>query len=123
MATPRSRARPAEPPLFLIRLRLRPELLKRSPKPSIPRLVVTRYEAISVDGTPSPMSRVGATGETAKRPVHLPAMGFVFRAAYYNSAVGKLWLEQGGTAWSAISGAGEFGRRGTSGRRGVSACR
>jgi prolyl oligopeptidase len=105
---------PLTPPsLFLIRPAATPELLKRSPQAFDPAgLVVTRYEAISVDGTRIPYVQVGPPGETGEAAVHLSGYGGfgISQLPYYNSAVGKLWLEQGGTSVVAnIRGGGEFG--------------
>jgi prolyl oligopeptidase len=75
-------------------------------------LVVTRHEAISEDGTRIPYVQVGPPGETGEAPVHLSGYGGfgISQLPYYNSAVGKLWLEQGGTSIVAnIRGGGEFG--------------
>jgi prolyl oligopeptidase len=76
--------------------------------------VVTRHEAVSVDGERIPYVQVGPPGETGDAPVHLTGYGG-FRIPmlpYYNSAVGKLWLERGGTSVVAnIRGGGEFGTR------------
>jgi len=59
-----------------------PELLKRSPQASIRRLVVTRYEAISVDGTRIPYVQLGPPGETGEAAVHLSGYAAsVFAAA------------------------------------------
>ena len=105
---------PLTPPsLFLIRPAATPELLKRSPQAFDPAgLVVTRYEAISVDGTRIPYVQVGPPGETGEAAVHLSGYGGfgISQLPYYNSAVGKLWLEQDGTSVVAnIRGGGEFG--------------
>jgi prolyl oligopeptidase len=105
---------PLTPPsLFLIRPAATPELLKRAPQAFDPAgLVVTRHEAISEDGTRIPYVQVGPPGETGEAPVHLSGYGGfgISQLPYYNSAVGKLWLEQGGTSVVAnIRGGGEFG--------------
>jgi prolyl oligopeptidase len=105
---------PLTPPsLFLVRPAAAPELLKRAPQAFDPAgLVVTRHEAISEDGTRIPYVQVGPPGETGEAPVHLSGYGGfgISQLPYYNSAVGKLWLEQGGTSVVAnIRGGGEFG--------------
>jgi prolyl oligopeptidase len=105
---------PLTPPsLFLVRPGVSPELLKRGPRAFDPAgLVVTRHEAISSDGTRVPYVQVGPPGETGEAPVHLSGYGGfgISQLPYYNSALGKLWLERGGTGVVAnIRGGGEFG--------------
>src|SRR3984893_6990645 len=105
---------PLTPPsLFLVRPAAAPELLKRAPQAFAPAgLVVSRHEAISEDGTRIPYVQVGPPGETGEAAVHLSGYGGfgISQLPYYNSAVGKLWLEQGGTSVVAnIRGGGEFG--------------
>ena len=99
--------------LFLVRPGAAPELLKRAPQAFDPAgLVVTRHEAISVDGARIPYTQVGPPGETAEAPVHLAGYGGfgISQLPYYNVAIGKLWLERGGTSVVAnIRGGGEFG--------------
>ncbi len=101
--------------LFLVRPAAAPELLKRAPKAFDPSgLVVSRHEATSADGTRIPYTQVGPPGETGEAPVHLSGYGGfgISDLPYYNSAVGKLWLERGGTGVVAnIRGGGEFGTR------------
>jgi prolyl oligopeptidase len=56
--------------------------------------------------------QVGPAQETGDAPVHFTGYGgFALPSLpYYNSAVGKLWLERGGTSVVAdIRGGGEFG--------------
>src|SRR5690242_7828702 len=105
---------PLTPPsLFLVRPAAAPELLKRAPEAFDPAgLVVTRHEAISPDGTRIPYVQVGPPGDTGDAPIHLSGYGGfrISQLPYYNSAVGKLWLERGGTSVVAnIRGGGEFG--------------
>jgi prolyl oligopeptidase len=105
---------PLTPPsLFLIRPPAAPELLKRAPQAFDPTgLVVTRHEATSPDGARIPYVQVGPPGETGEAPVHLSGYGGfgVSQLPYYNPALGKLWLERGGTGVVAnIRGGGEFG--------------
>ena len=105
---------PLTPPsLYLIPPGEAPQLLKRAPQAFDPAgLVVTRHEAISLDGTRVPYVQVGPPGETGGAPVHLSGYGGfgISQLPYYNSAVGKLWLERGGTGVVAnIRGGGEFG--------------
>jgi prolyl oligopeptidase len=90
-----------------------PVLLKRSSPAFSPEgLVVTRHEAISVDGERIPYTQTGPAGETGDAPVHLTGYGG-FRLPsmpYYNASIGKMWLERGGTSVIAnIRGGGEFG--------------
>jgi prolyl oligopeptidase len=105
---------PLTPPsLMLIAKGQSPAVLKRSPAAFSPEgLVVTRHEAVSVDGERIPYTQTGPTGETGDAPVHLTGYGgfTVSSMPYYNSAIGKLWLERGGTSVTAnIRGGGEFG--------------
>ncbi len=90
-----------------------PVVLKRSSPAFSPEgLVVTRHEAISVDGERIPYTQTGPAGETGEAPVHLTGYGG-FRIPsmpYYNASIGKIWLERGGTSVIAnIRGGGEFG--------------
>ena len=105
---------PLTPPsLYLIPPGSTPQLLKRAPPTFDPAgLVVTRYEAVSHDGTRIPYVQVGPPSETGEAPVHLSAYGGfgISQLPYYNPSVGKLWLERGGTGVVAnIRGGGEFG--------------
>ena len=92
-----------------------PTVLKRAPKTfSADGLVATQHEAISIDGERIPYVQTGPATETGAAPVHLRAYGgfAVSERPYYNSAIGKLWLERGGTSVLAnIRGGGEFGTR------------
>jgi prolyl oligopeptidase len=92
-----------------------PTVLKRAPKTfSADGFVVTQHEAISIDGERIPYVQTGPAAETGDAPVHLRAYGgfAVSERPYYNSAIGKLWLERGGTSVLAnIRGGGEFGTR------------
>jgi prolyl oligopeptidase len=105
---------PLTPPsLFLVPPLAAPQLLKRAPQTFDPAgLVVTHHEAISEDGTRIPYVQVGPPGETGEAPIHLSGYGGfgISQLPYYNSALGKLWLERGGTGVVAnIRGGGEFG--------------
>jgi prolyl oligopeptidase len=105
---------PLRPPsLYLVPPLAAPQLLKRGPQSFDPAgLVVTRHEAISEDGTRIPYVQVGPQGETGEAPVHLSGYGGfgISMLPSYNSALGKLWLERGGTGVVAnIRGGGEFG--------------
>jgi prolyl oligopeptidase len=92
-----------------------PTLLKRAPKTfSADGLAVTQHEAISIDGERIPYVQTGPAAETGDAPVYMSAYGGFGHSVrpYYNSALGKLWLERGGTAVQAnIRGGGEFGTR------------
>jgi prolyl oligopeptidase len=107
---------PLTPPSLLLIARgpgQGPIVLKRQPAAfSSEGLVVTRHEAISVDGERIPYVQTGPAGETGDAPVHLSGYGgfAISSLPYYNSTVGKLWLERGGTSVVAnIRGGGEFG--------------
>lgn len=105
---------PLTPPsLLLLEPGKAPELLRRSPPVfSAEGQVVTRHEAVSVDGERIPYVQTGPTGETGEAPVYMTGYGGfgISRQPVYNSAVGKLWLERGGTSVVAnIRGGGEFG--------------
>ncbi len=101
--------------LMLIEDMQSPTVLKRAPKTFYAEgLVVTRHEAISTDGERIPYVETGPAAKTGDAPVYLNAYGGfgVSVRPYYNSAVGKLWLERGGTSVIAnIRGGGEFGTR------------
>jgi prolyl oligopeptidase len=105
---------PLTPPaLFLVEPAAAPALLKRAPEAFSPEgLVTRRHDAISADGTRIPYIQVGPPGESGEAPVHLYGYGGygISQLPYYNSAIGKLWLERGGTSVVAnIRGGGEFG--------------
>jgi prolyl oligopeptidase len=105
---------PLTPPsLYLIPPGSTPQLLKRAPQTFDPSdLVVTRHEAVSQDGTRIPYVQVGPPEETGDAPVHLYGYGGfgISQLPYYNSAIGKLWLERGGTGVVvSLRGGGEFG--------------
>ena len=95
--------------------RAAPTVLKRTPAAfDATGLVVTKHEAISVDGERIPYTQTGPAGETGDAPVHLTGYGG-FRISSlpaYGLRTGKLWLERGGTTVLAnIRGGGEFGTR------------
>lgn len=105
---------PLTPPsLFLIERGSAPVLLKQAPQGFDPAgLVVTRHEAVSSDGTRIPYVQVGPPGETGDAPVHLYGYGGfnISMPPFYNPAIGKLWLERGGTSVIAhLRGGREFG--------------
>jgi prolyl oligopeptidase len=105
---------PLTPPsLYLIEPQAAPALLKRAPQAfDATGLVITRHDAVSSDGTRIPYVQVGPAGMTGDAPVHMYGYGGFGASmpAYYNSAVGKLWLERGGTSVTAhLRGGLEFG--------------
>ena len=106
---------PLTPPsLLLIAIGEGPTILKQSPPAFSPAgLVVTRHEAISVDGERIPYVQTGpAAKDTGDAPVYVTGYGgfAISMLPTYNSAIGKLWLERGGTSVTAnIRGGGEFG--------------
>jgi prolyl oligopeptidase len=107
---------PLTPPsLMLIEGAASPALLKQAPRTfNTNGLVVTQHEAISVDGERIPYVQTGPATETGDAPVHMTAYGGFGHSVkpYYSSALGKLWLERGGTCVQAnIRGGGEFGTR------------
>jgi len=101
--------------LMLIEHLQAPTVLKRAPKTfSASGLVVTQHEATSIDGERIPYVQTGPAAETGDAPVYISAYGGFGLSVrpYYNSAIGKLWLERGGTSVQAnIRGGGEFGTR------------
>jgi prolyl oligopeptidase len=101
--------------LMLIEGTAAPVVLKRAPRTfSADGLAITQHEAISTDGERIPYVQTGPASPTGDAPVHLNAYGgfAVSMRPSYNSAIGKLWLEQGGTSVVAnIRGGGEFGTR------------
>jgi prolyl oligopeptidase len=101
--------------LLLLQDMQAPTLLKRAPRTFTgDGLVVTQHEAVSTDGERIPYVQTGPASETGDAPVHLTGYGGFGLASrpYYNSMIGKLWLERGGTSVLAnIRGGGEFGTR------------
>ncbi|MCW5733070.1 MAG: S9 family peptidase [Enhydrobacter sp.] len=105
---------PLTPPsLMVLEPGKAPAVLKRSLAAfSDEGLVVTRHEAVSVDGERIPYVQTGPAGETGDAPVHMTGYGGFGLPSrpYYNASIGKLWLERGGTSVTAnIRGGGEFG--------------
>ncbi len=105
---------PLTPPsLMLLAEGQGPTVLKRAPAAfSTEGLVVTRHDAISVDGERIPYVQTGPAKETGDAPVHLSGYGgfAISTMPYYQSGIGKIWLERGGTSVTAnIRGGGEFG--------------
>jgi len=91
-----------------------PTLLRAStPMFDATGLVVTRHEAVSVDGERIPYVQTGPAGaETGEAPVHLYGYGGfrIPQLPVYRGMTGKLWLEKGGTSVVAsIRGGAEFG--------------
>ena len=90
-----------------------PALLKKSPAAfNAAGLAVSRHEAVSSDGTRIPYVQVGPRQATGEAPVHLNGYGGfgLSEKPHYRTAIGKLWLERGGTSVVAnIRGGGEFG--------------
>jgi len=101
--------------MTLIEPGVAPVVLKRAPRTfNADGLVVARHEAVALDGERIPYVQVGPAGETGTAPVLINGYGGfgLARLPYYSSAVGKLWLERGGTSVTAnIRGGGEFGSR------------
>ena len=107
---------PLTPPsLMLIEGIGSPAILKQAPKTfTADGLVVTRHEAVSVDGERIPYVQTGPAAETGDAPVYLGAYGGfgIALKPHYDASLGKLWLERGGTTVQAnIRGGGEFGTR------------
>jgi prolyl oligopeptidase len=107
---------PLTPPsLMLIEGVSHPALLKQAPRTfDADGLVTTQHEAISVDGERIPYVQTGPAADAGDAPVYMSAYGGFGHSVkpYYNSALGKLWLERGGTTVQAnIRGGGEFGTR------------
>ncbi|GGI28766.1 prolyl oligopeptidase family serine peptidase [Bradyrhizobium guangdongense] len=92
-----------------------PVVLKQAPKTfNADGLVVTQHEAVSVDGERIPYVQTGPAGVSGAAPVYMTAYGGFGLAVrpQYNSSLGKLWLERGGTTVQAnLRGGGEFGTR------------
>lgn len=92
-----------------------PIVLKRAPAVfDTAGLVVTRHEAVSIDGERIPYTQVGPAALTGEAPVLMRGYGgfALTKQPFYESAGGKLWLERGGTTVTAnIRGGGEFGTR------------
>ncbi|MDA9432867.1 prolyl oligopeptidase family serine peptidase [Bradyrhizobium sp. CCBAU 51627] len=90
-------------------------VLKQAPKTfNADGLIVTQHEAISVDGERIPYVQTGPAGVSGDAPVYMSAYGGFGLAVrpQYNSSLGKLWLERGGTTVQAnLRGGGEFGTR------------
>jgi prolyl oligopeptidase len=92
-----------------------PTMLKRAPAVfDAGGHVVTRHEAVSIDGERIPYVQVGPAGETGDAPVLMSGYGgfAIPSTPFYNASAGKLWLEPGGTyVLTHIRGGGEFGTR------------
>ncbi len=105
---------PVTPPTFMLKEGGKDwSALRRSPEAfTSDGIVVSRHEAISVDGTRIPYVQFGPGRETGHAPVHLYGYGG-FGVSFvpdYQPGLGKLWLERGGTRVIAnLRGGGEFG--------------
>jgi prolyl oligopeptidase len=90
-----------------------PEVLKRAPRTfNTDGMVVSRHDAVSIDGVRIPYFQIGPTAKTGEAPVHLYGYGGfgISQLPHYDSAIGKLWLEKGGThVVACLRGGGEFG--------------
>lgn len=99
--------------LFLLEAGKAPEVLKRAPAVfDAHGLIVTRHETESLDGERIPYVQVGPVGASGDAPVLMYGYGGfgATQQPHYNSAVGKLWLEKGGSYVLAhLRGGGEFG--------------
>ncbi len=107
---------PLTPPALLILAPLAaPAVLRQvPPRFDASGLVVTRHEAVSVDGERIPYVQSGPPGESGDAPVHMTGYGgfAISSLPSYALRSGKLWLERGGTTVLAnIRGGGEFGTR------------
>lgn len=99
--------------LFLLEVGKAPAAIKRAPAVfDSQNLMVKRHEAVSPDGERIPYVQVGPEGACGDAPVLMYGYGGfgATQHPYYNNAVGKLWLEKGGTYVLAnLRGGGEFG--------------
>jgi prolyl oligopeptidase len=90
-----------------------PQVIRRAPSLfDAAGMVVTRHEAVSVDGERIPYVQTGPAGESGEAPVHLTGYGGfqISSLPYYRASIGRLWLAKGGTSVVAnIRGGGEFG--------------
>ena len=93
----------------------KPAILKKTPPLfDAANLIVSRHEAVSIDGERIPYFQVGPEALTGAAPVHLNAYGGfgISEKPYCRGTIGKLWLERGGVGVVAnIRGGGEFGTR------------
>jgi prolyl oligopeptidase len=107
---------PLTPPtLHLVTPGSSPAPLKASPPAfNAEGLVISRHEAPSVDGELIPYIQIGPAAGSGDAPVLMSGYGgfAVINEPFYDPAVGKLWLERGGThVVTHIRGGGEFGTR------------
>jgi prolyl oligopeptidase len=101
--------------LSVVRPGVAPIVLKRNPDTfDATGLVVSRHEVTAADGERVPYVQVGPAEVTGAAPVLMYGYGGfdITMQPHYRSAVGKLWLEKGGTyVLTHIRGGGEFGTR------------
>ena len=106
---------PVTPPsvYFVAKDAITPELLKSAPAIfAAEGLRVTHHEAIATDGERIPYVQVGPDDRSGKAAVYMTGYGGFGLAveANYNSRLGLLWLERGGTVvYTHLRGGGEFG--------------
>jgi prolyl oligopeptidase len=105
---------PVTPPsLFFIAEGKPPELLKQASAAfDASGLAVSHHEVEASDGERIPYLQVGRQNAKGDAPTLMYGYGGFGHAQmpYYSSAVGKLWLERGGTyVLAQIRGGGEFG--------------
>jgi prolyl oligopeptidase len=77
-----------------------PTILKQQqPTFTTDGLVIRRHEAISIDGERIPYVQTGPAQETGEAPVYMTGYGGfgMPELPYYSAALGKMWLEHGGT--------------------------
>ncbi len=100
------------PSLFLLSPGRAPELISQAPRTfDAAGLAYSYHETASTDGTRIPYIQVGPKAATGDAPVHLYGYGaFGISQVPGSAAIGKLWLQRGGTCVVAqIRGGGEFG--------------
>jgi len=90
-----------------------PEIVARAPaRFDASGLVITKHEAVSIDGERIPYFQAGPRDAAPDAPVLLTGYGGfeIANLPVYSSTVGLLWLEKGGTfVLASIRGGGEFG--------------
>ena len=91
---------PLTPARLLLLTGERADTLKQAPASfDAAGLIVTRHDAISVDGERIPYTQVGPPGLTGDAPVHMTAYGGfgISMLPSYLGGRGRVWLEPGGT--------------------------